>query len=125
MHLQPTAFVCLTMSESSRATASGVAAHRSTYARCCLDRRRERAKTACPCEGLELEFRTPVDGDEFRSLPGVTEVKTDGHTVTVGFEGSADAVVKAAAAHEVLAIRPREEDLEDIFLRYYQADPTP
>jgi hypothetical protein len=34
-------------------------------------------------------------------------------------------VVKAAASHEVLAIRPREEDLEDIFLRYYRADPPP
>jgi hypothetical protein len=48
-------------------------------------------------------------------------VNTDGRTVTVGFEGSADAVVKAAAAHDVQAIRPREEDLEDIFLHYYRA----
>lgn len=49
-------------------------------------------------------------------------MNADGRTVTVGFEGSADAVVKAAAAHEVLAIRPREEDLEDIFLHYYRAE---
>lgn len=71
---------------------------------------------------LEIEFATPVDADEFRALSGVTEVVQDGQTVTVGFEGSADAVVKAAAAHEVLAIRPRDDDLEDIFLRYYQTD---
>jgi len=71
---------------------------------------------------LEVEFSAPVDSDQFRALPGVRDVKADGHTVTIGFEGSADAVVKAAAAHEVLAIRPREDDLEDIFLRYYQAD---
>jgi ABC-2 type transport system ATP-binding protein len=71
---------------------------------------------------LEVEFSAPVDSDQFRALPGVMDVKADGHTVTIGFEGSADAVVKAAAAHEVLAIRPREDDLEDIFLRYYQAD---
>ena len=70
---------------------------------------------------LEIEFAAPVDADEFRALPGVTEVQADGRTVTVGFEGSADAVVKAAAAHEVRAIRPREDDLEDIFLRYYRA----
>ena len=69
---------------------------------------------------LEIEFAEPVDAGEFRALPGVTEVHADGSTVTVGFEGSADAVVKAAAAHEVRAIRPREEDLEDIFLRYYR-----
>jgi ABC-2 type transport system ATP-binding protein len=73
---------------------------------------------------LEIEFSQPVSADEFRSLPGVTEATAEGRTVTVGFEGSADAVVKAAAAHEVRAIRPHEDDLEDIFLRYYQAEPS-
>jgi ABC-2 type transport system ATP-binding protein len=71
---------------------------------------------------LEIEFGAPVDGEEFRTLSGVTEVTVDGQTLTVGFEGSADAVVKAAAAHQVLAVRPAEADLEDIFLRYYQTD---
>ncbi|MGN6866988.1 MAG: ABC transporter ATP-binding protein [Solirubrobacteraceae bacterium] len=71
---------------------------------------------------LEFEFIAPVNAEEFRALPGVTEVHANGRTVTVGFEGSADAVVKAAAAHEVRAIHPREEDLEDIFLDYYRAD---
>jgi ABC-2 type transport system ATP-binding protein len=71
---------------------------------------------------LELEFGTPVSGDEFRDLPGVTQVTTDERTVTVAFEGSADAVVKAAAAHEVLAVRTHADDLEDIFLRYYQEE---
>ncbi len=71
---------------------------------------------------LEIEFGAPVDADAFRALPGVTEVHADGRTVTVGFEGSADAVVKLAASHEVRAIRPREDDLEDIFLHYYRAD---
>jgi ABC-2 type transport system ATP-binding protein len=70
---------------------------------------------------LEIEFSAPVDAGEFRSLPGVTEVHADGVTLIVGFEGSADAVVKAAATHEVRAIRPHESDLEDIFLRYYRA----
>lgn len=68
---------------------------------------------------LEIEFGEPVAPDEFRALPGVTEATAEGRTLTVAFEGSADAVVKAAAAHEVHAVRPREDDLEDIFLRYY------
>jgi ABC-2 type transport system ATP-binding protein len=71
---------------------------------------------------LEIAFAEPVDADEFRALSGVTEVHAQGRTVTVGFEGSADTVVKAAAAHEVRAIRPREEDLEDIFLQYYRPE---
>ena len=36
---------------------------------------------------LEIEFGAPVDGGEFRALPGVTEVMADGPTVTVAFRG--------------------------------------
>jgi len=72
---------------------------------------------------LEIEFNEQVDAREFRGLPGVTEVRADGRTVTVSFEGSADPVVKAAARHEVRALRPREDDLEEIFLRYYREAP--
>jgi ABC-2 type transport system ATP-binding protein len=71
---------------------------------------------------LEIEFGSPVDGAEFLALPEVREVQAAGRMLTISFEGSADAVVKAAAAHEVLAIRPREDDLEDIFLRYYREE---
>jgi beta-exotoxin I transport system ATP-binding protein len=68
---------------------------------------------------LEIEFAISVSPDEFRALPRVREVKADGAHLTVTFEGSTDHVVKAAAAHEVLAIRSSEADLEEIFLRYY------
>ena len=73
---------------------------------------------------LEIEFAAPVPAAEFRALPGVTEATAEDRTVTVSFEGSADGVVKAAARHEVVGIRPREDDLEDIFLRYYQDPPA-
>jgi beta-exotoxin I transport system ATP-binding protein len=73
---------------------------------------------------LEIEFAEPVDADQFLALAGVKEVQANGRTVTIGFEGSADSVVKAIAAHEVLSIRPREDELEDIFLRYYQESPA-
>jgi ABC-2 type transport system ATP-binding protein len=71
---------------------------------------------------LEIEFARPVAPDEFRAIAGVTDVQASGTTVTVAFEGSADAVIKAAAAHEVVAIHPHEDDLEDIFLRYYRGE---
>ncbi len=73
---------------------------------------------------LEIEFAYGVDGAEFRALPGVSEVHTSGRTLTISFAGSADPVVKAAAGYEVRAIRPREEDLEEIFLRYYEDEPA-
>jgi ABC-2 type transport system ATP-binding protein len=61
-----------------------------------------------------------VNAEQFRALPGVREAKAEGRRVTVAFEGSADLIVKAAAAHEVRAIRTHEDDLEEIFLRYYR-----
>jgi len=72
---------------------------------------------------IEIEFGEHVPAKEFRALPGVKEVEATELSLTVSFEGSADAVIKAAAAHEVRAIRPHEDDLEDIFLRYYREAP--
>ena len=36
------------------------------------------------------------------------------------FEGSADPLVKAIARYEVRSLRSRDDDLEEIFLRYYR-----
>jgi ABC-2 type transport system ATP-binding protein len=71
---------------------------------------------------LEIEFAAPAREDEFRALPGVREVKAHGRLLAVAYEGSADAIVKTAARHDVEAIRTREDDLEDVFLRYYRED---
>jgi len=71
---------------------------------------------------LELEFGSPAPDELFQALPSVTEVRRDGSTVTVAFEGAADPVVKAAAAYELVSIRSVDDDLEEIFLRYYGDD---
>ncbi len=70
---------------------------------------------------LDIEFAAPPPLDAFRALPGVRHVEATGDTVRVAFEGSADALVKAAARFEVVEIRSREDDLEEIFLSYFQA----
>ncbi|MDE3134576.1 MAG: ABC transporter ATP-binding protein [Acidobacteriota bacterium] len=72
---------------------------------------------------LEIEFAGPAPAAEFQTLPNVTSATAEGVTLSVSFEGSADDVIKLAAAHEVRAIRPREDDLEEIFLRYYREQP--
>jgi ABC-2 type transport system ATP-binding protein len=71
---------------------------------------------------LDIEFADAPDPAEFLAIPGVRTADAAGTVLHVSFAGSADAVVKAAAAHEVVAIRTREDDLEDIFLRYYRDD---
>ena len=74
---------------------------------------------AVAVQRLEIEFAAPVPVGEFEALATVKEVRVDGRTLTVSFEGSADAVLKAAAVHEVRSVRTHEDDLEEIFLRYY------
>ena len=71
----------------------------------------------------EIEFARAPDIAEFRRLEGVHDVESIGNTLHVAFEGSADHLVKAAARHQVLEIRTREQDLEEIFLGYYR-DPA-
>ena len=55
-----------------------------------------------------------------RALPGVREATLNGSHAVVAFEGSADPLVKAIARYEVRSLRSRDEDLEEIFLRYYR-----
>jgi ABC-2 type transport system ATP-binding protein len=69
---------------------------------------------------LDIEFASLPSIEPFKALPGVREVDATGDTVHVAFEGSADALIKAAARHEVVEIRSREDDLEDIFLSYFR-----
>jgi len=69
---------------------------------------------------LDIEFASPPPLDQFRRLAGVRDAELTGSTLRLAFEGSADALIKAAAAHEVIELRSREDDLEDIFLGYFQ-----
>lgn len=72
---------------------------------------------------LEIEFAgPPPDPAEFSALPGVRAATMHGSHLVLAFEGSADPVVKAIAAHEVRSLRARDDDLEEIFLRFYRDD---
>jgi ABC-2 type transport system ATP-binding protein len=68
----------------------------------------------------EVEFARPVDGEPFRRHEGVRDVEVSGARVRIDFEGSADAIVKALARHEVVEVRTHDGDLEQVFLRYYE-----
>jgi ABC-2 type transport system ATP-binding protein len=71
---------------------------------------------------LDLEFgRSSPTAEELRALPGVREVTLNGRHVVVAFEGLADPLIKAIANYEVRSIRSRDDDLEEVFLRYYRA----
>ncbi|MFN8111992.1 MAG: ABC transporter ATP-binding protein [Solirubrobacterales bacterium] len=72
---------------------------------------------------LEVGFGGEVpDADTIESLPGVRAVTAHGSQVLISFAGSADPLVKALAQYEVHSLRSHEDDLEEIFLRYYRGE---
>ena len=73
---------------------------------------------------LRLSFAQAVPVAAFAQLPGVSSLQqsADGRTLQLQLAGEADAVIKAAAAYEVLGVHSQEPSLEDIFLRYYASD---
>jgi len=73
---------------------------------------------------ITIVFTDSVPPKAFDGLEGVAHVDAlpDGRSIRLAIQGSADAVIKAAAQHRVISLTSHEPSLEDIFLRYYQAD---
>jgi ABC-2 type transport system ATP-binding protein len=73
---------------------------------------------------LTLTFAGTVPAEAFEKLDGVAHVESEagGHTLRVTMQGPADSVIKAAARYQVVSLTSHEPSLEDIFLRYYEAD---
>jgi ABC-type multidrug transport system ATPase subunit len=73
---------------------------------------------------ITITFASAIPAETFETLDGVLEVETlnHGHGVRLAMQGPADAVIKAAARYPVVSLTSYEPSLEDIFLRYYQAD---
>ncbi|HXM72543.1 MAG TPA: ABC transporter ATP-binding protein [Candidatus Dormibacteraeota bacterium] len=76
---------------------------------------------------ITITFAEPVPAEAFKTLDGVAEVESlnHGHGVRLTMQGSTDAVIKAAALYPVVSLTSHEPSLEDIFLRYYEADGAP
>jgi ABC-2 type transport system ATP-binding protein len=74
---------------------------------------------------VELRFApsAPLPLDEFRALPGASDVSAEDHTIRMRVAGSIAPVVQAAARHELLDFVSREPSLEETFLAEY-AGPT-
>ena len=73
---------------------------------------------------MTITFANAVPTETFKALDGVIGVQplTHGHGVHLAMQGSADAVIKAAARYPVVSLTTVEPSLEDIFLRYYEGD---
>ncbi len=68
---------------------------------------------------VELRFAGAVPADEFRALPGVSELVAEDHTIRMRVAGAITPVVRAAAQYELLDFVSREPSLEETFLAEY------
>jgi ABC-2 type transport system ATP-binding protein len=68
---------------------------------------------------LDIHFERPVPTEAFANLPNVKGVEAQGDVLRVTVTGPIDAVVKAAARHEVVDLATNEPSLEEIFLTFY------
>jgi ABC-2 type transport system ATP-binding protein len=79
---------------------------------------------AIKCYEVTITFASAVPAETFKNVDGVIEAEAlnHGNGVRLTMQGSADAVVKAAAHYPVVSLTSYEPSLEDIFLRYYEGD---
>lgn len=75
---------------------------------------------------ISIRFETPTDAADFTSLRGVTSVasRNEGHVLVVTVSGSIDPVIKKAAEYAVESVSTRDDELEEVFLSYYQSGPN-
>jgi len=77
---------------------------------------------------VELRFAGPVPADAFASLPGVSHLAADDHTLRLHLAGPIGPLVQAAARYELVDFVSREPSLEETFLAEYgraSAEVTP
>ena len=76
---------------------------------------------------ITITFAEAVPAEAFKTLDGVVEVEAlnQGLGLRLSMQGPADAVIKAAARYPVVSLTSHEPSLEEIFLRYYEADGVP
>ncbi|RIK08029.1 MAG: ABC transporter [Acidobacteria bacterium] len=71
---------------------------------------------------VSITFAGPPDAAQFTRIPGVSDLTADGHTLSFRVSKSVDAVLKAAASHEVVDLEVKHPSLEEIFLTFYGDD---
>jgi len=65
---------------------------------------------------LDLEFDRPVGIDAIAAVPGVSDARAHGTSITCTVTGSEAEVLRTALEHGLVAVTSHEPSLEDIFL---------
>ncbi len=75
---------------------------------------------------VEITFSCPASVDWFSNLPRVSDVRllNGGNAIQLTAQEDMSAVIQAAAEHQAISMVARQPSLEEVFLRYYEAQPA-
>jgi ABC-2 type transport system ATP-binding protein len=68
---------------------------------------------------VSIQFDELVRPEDFNSIPGISDIRIDGHVLRCRLDGRADSLIKEAARHSVVTLSVEEADLEELFFQYY------
>lgn len=71
---------------------------------------------------LRAIFDSEVEGAEFRSIEGVSDVVADGRVLTLSVSGSIDPVIHAIARHRLVDFTCERPSLESAIVQLYEED---
>ncbi len=76
---------------------------------------------------VEISFPGPASIEWFKHVAGVTRVAqgADEHTLQLNVQGTLMEVIHLASQHDATNIATREPTLEEVFLRFYEAEQVP
>jgi len=75
---------------------------------------------------VEISFAGPASLEWFKQVAGVVKVKqgADEHTLQLQVQGPLTEILKIAGDHHATNMATREPTLEEVFLRYYEPEPS-
>ncbi len=76
-------------------------------------------------ERIELHLGAAPPPDLLDGVPGLVSWQADGTRLVVEVDGPVGALVRAVAPYDVQRIVSHEQDLEDVFFRFYRDEGTP
>ncbi|MBI1259179.1 MAG: ATP-binding cassette domain-containing protein [Chloroflexi bacterium] len=73
---------------------------------------------------MRLRFREPVEASAIASVPGVSEIISEGKALSFQLVGDVDPLLRAISSYYVEDIEVQEPTLEEVFLKFYSAQPN-
>ncbi len=73
---------------------------------------------------VSVEFAEPIDPAELRACPGVMDLEVAGRRMSLKYVGDPDPLIKALASHTVSELEFAHPTLEEVFLTYYEDEPS-